>query len=322
MENTFIVQDVPIDVVMHISRMVNISDTNVTKNAIIEGLKSMAGTSYVQRGLTTSEQLGLIQTNADGTFIGSEKFKEDFKKMSVDDFPLIARKALQNYPPFLIYLQNLKSGYPSDQSAEIVAGIFNLNTKTTKTFFKKSGLYVNILTDNSGDVKLNDAQTKDQLYITNLEKSLSDDFAAKNLINTLLSSEAVSFFTSKGVDFNRPAEALVEIKSDPKTSLYKIFEFVESCLYHFGDDVGASVKTANGLSELVDAIRSQKAILKNPTNLGKGLGGMRNMTNHGPDKETGKTWTFTEEAALGTSLLLFRYLRSIYLQYKKGIQEI
>lgn len=302
--------------------MVNISDTNVTKNAIIEGLKSIAGTSYVQRGLTTSEQLGMIESNADGTFSGSEKFRENFKKMDVDDFPIIARKALQNFPPFLIYLQNLKSGYTSDQSTEIVAGLFKLKKSATKNFFKKSGLYVNILTNDSGNIKLNHTQTKDQLYITNLEKSLGDDFAAKNLINTLLSSEAVTFFSSKGIDFNRPAEALVEIKSDPKTSLYKIFEFVESCLYHFGDDIGASVNTANGLSELVDAIRSQKAILKNPTNLGKGLGAMRNMTNHGPDKETGKTWTFTEESALGASLLLFRYLRSIYLQYKKGIQEI
>ena len=322
MENTFVIPDVPIDVILHVSRMVNIADSSIAKNAIIRGLKSIAGTSYVERALKISEQLGMIKQNEDNTFSGSESFKEDFKKMTVDDFPIIARKAFQNYPPFLIYLNNIKSGYSSNQSTEIVAGLFNLNKTTSKKFFKKSGIYCKILTEKAGDVELNEPKTKDLLYVTSLEKSLTDDFAAKNLINRLLSSEAVSFFTQKGVDFNRPAKALVEIKSDPKASLYKIFEFAESCLYHFGKEVGAAVQTANGMSELVDSIRTQKAILKNPTNVGKGLGSLRNMTNHGPDKETGIPWTFTEETTLGSSLLIFRYIRSIYLQNKKQIQEI
>ena len=322
MKKNLTIPEVPIEIALHVSRMINISEESLSKRSIIEGLSEIANKQYLERAIKLSLELGMIETGQEGTVKGTEKFSEDFRKTGINDFPLLGRKALQSFAPFLSYIQNIRSGYSSEQSAIMVAGIFGMRKTAAKKFFKKSGLFCNIIKDEAGKITVIESDSKNIDYVNNLKNSLTNDFEAKNFITSILSPEIVSYFTSHGVDFNRPAEALVEIKKDPKSSLYKIFEFAETCLYQLGDDLGASVKTANGLSELVNAIRSQKGILKNPTNLGVGLGSLRNMTNHGPDKETGKTWKITEETSLGTSLLVLRFIRSAYLQSKQKIQEI
>ena len=321
-KTSFLVQDVPIDVSLHVSKMVNASLTPLTVDSVIKGMQGIAKQTYVRRGLATALQLGMIESVNNKEYKGVEKFKEDFRKIHISDFPIIARKALQDYAPFLSYLENIMMGYSSDQASTITAGVFNLDEKNCMSFFKKSGVYSEILSEKDGNISIASTVSTNPDYVENLKNMLNSDLEAKNLISSLLSSEVVTYFAKKGVDFNRPAKALVEIKKDPKSSLYKLFEFAEMCLYQLGDDLGANVQNANGLSELVNAIRSQKSILKNPTNLGVGLGSLRNMTNHGPDKDTGITWNITEETSLGTSLLVLRYIRSVYLQSKQKIQEM
>lgn len=322
MKYNYAIPEVPIGIVLHVSRMVNVSHDNLSKSSIIEGLSGTANKQYIERAIKLSVELGMIEAMQDGLFKGTEKFSEDFRKTGIDDFPLLCRKALQGYPPFLNYIQNIRSGYTSEQSAIMVAGIFGIGKAAAKKFFKNSGIFCNIIKEEENKITVIESEAKNIDYVNNLKNSLSNDFEAKNFITSIMSPPIVSYFSSKGVDFNRPAEALVEIKKDPKSSLYKIFEFAETCLYQLGDDLGANVQSANGLGELINEIRSQKGILKNPTQLGVGLGSLRNMTNHGPDKETGKTWKITEEASLGASLLILRFLRSVYLQSKQNTQEI
>ena len=57
-----------------------------------------------------------------------------------------------------------------------------------------------------------------------------------SFILTMLSNEVYTFFVTKGVDFSRAARALVEIRKDPKDSMFKIFEMTEACLYEFGKE--------------------------------------------------------------------------------------
>lgn len=323
MNSQYVIPDVPIEICMHVSRMISISPKPLDKNSILKGMDGIAKTSYVDRSLALSQQLGMIDQTSDKKYVGNLSFKEDFSKTTLTDFPIIARKALQNFAPFLLYIENISHGYDHAQSARIVSGIYELMDSTAVKFFKKSGIYCGLLEElDDGFVKLTNNILQDLDYLENLKIALKTDIESKSLISNLLSSDAFLYFSSKGIDFNRPAKALTEIKLDPKASLYKIFEFAELCLYALGMDMGARVQNANGIGELIDSIRSQQKILVNPTNLGKGLGSLRNMSNHGPDKETGKTWTFTEETSFGTSLLILRYLRSIYHYHKNKLQEI
>lgn len=322
MDTNYVIQDVPIEIALHVARIVNISPAPLEKNAIITGMEQIAKKSYTERGINLALQFGMIESSTGNNFQYSPKFKEDFLKVHKDDFSIIARKALQDFPPFLLFIENLRIGYSVKESASMISGIFNMKKGVVEKFFAKSGLFCGMLENKNEEIKLSKPYVGQIDYIKNLKSSLDSDLEAKNFITMLLSKEIVAYFSGKGIDFNRPAKALIEIKSDPKASLSKIFEFAELCLYSFGDDLGANVKSANGISELIDVIRGQNGILTKPTNLGKGLGALRNMTNHGPDKETGKTWNFTEETALGASLIVFRFLRSMYLQHYTKQQEI
>lgn len=318
----FVITDVPIEVVMHVARTINISPFPLSKDSLRKSLEQICGDSYLQRGLTTAEQLNLIKSTPDKKYAGNEEFKEDFKRAHISDFPIIARKALQRYPPFLSYINNIHSGYEADEAAVITAGVFDLKSEISTRFFRSSGLFCGILIQKDKAISLESSSLDDPDYIKKLRDSLRTEFEAQNLISLLLSTEVVDYFSKKSVDFTRPAKALVEISSDPKTSLYKIFEFVESCLFLLGADHGVNVKNAKGLGQIAQEFRTAKVILSNPTSLGVGLGSLRNMTNHGPDTETGKAWNFSAESALGASLLAIRYIRSIFLFCQEKRQEL
>lgn len=318
-EQKYVVKDVNMSAILNISRMIDISPHPLTKTNILKGMVGICGTSHVERGLVMAQQLEFIKQLDDKTYQSTGKFQEDFTKIDVDNFSIIAKKALQSYPPFILFIENLKKKFSIIESAKMIAGIFNLDSKISEKFFLSMATYAKIL---NKEKKLESGSTEKNDYVKNLEKSLNDETQAMSFILTMLSNEAYTFFVNKGVDFTRAAKALVEIKKDPKDSMFKIFEWVESCLYEFGKDAGVNVQKTNGIGQLINELKSGKVILLNPTHVGNGLAGLRNMTDHGVDRDGGKAWRFTEEAVLGISLLAIKYIKSIYVWRIKGVQEI
>ena len=73
---------------------------------------------------------------------------------------------------------------------------------------------------------------------------------------------------------------------------------------------------------MVQELKRKGILLLNPTHIGNGLAGLRNMTDHGIDRDGGSAWNFTEEAVLGTTLLAIKYIKSIYFWKIKGVQVI
>ena len=320
MTEEFLVTDVSLQAIVEIGRIVNISSRPLTKADLIKGLKGICGQSYIDRGLPMAIQLGFIEIQEDKTYKSSGKFQSDFTKISRNDLHILARKGLQSFPPFILFMENIKMGYDVNQSSQLVSGIFDLNSKIAAKFLPSAAIFCGLL---SKENKIIDEDIKHNIdYVENLNKSLKDEFKATSLIISILSNEAYLYFSKKGIDFTRASKALSEIKKDPKDSLFKIFEFVESCLFNFGKEFGANVESTNGVSQLVQELRSKNLLLLNPTHLGTGLGGLRNMTNHGPDKETGKPWDFTYESVLGTALLAISYLKMVYLYQDKKQQEL
>jgi len=320
MDESYSLQNVPIEIVLDIARVINTSPIPLSKDSLEKSLIDI-GKSYKERGIRIALQLNLIKMENED-FIGNDDYKNDFIKIPKEKSEIIARKVLQNFPPFLTYVQYLQIGYDHKKAGNITSGIYEMNSSTASNFLKKSGLYCGILTEQNGKVVLSSTIKPDVEYLQNLTTSLKSEFEATNFIISLLSQEVYNYFSKKGLNFKRASEGLVEIKKDPKTSLYKVFEDMESCIFALGKDIGANVSQTNGLGQLINSLRAQNAILTNPLNLGLGLGAIRNMADHGPDKNTGKPWSFTEEAALGTALLSIRFLRSLYLYHYKHKQEL
>ena len=77
----FSIQGVPIEISLHISKMVNASPTPLTTESIIKGMQDMAKKTYVRQGLAMALQLGMIESADSGKYKGVEKFKENFRKI-------------------------------------------------------------------------------------------------------------------------------------------------------------------------------------------------------------------------------------------------
>lgn len=322
MSQDYSIQQVPMDVILHIGKLVH-SSSSISKENIISGLDGTAGKSYVQRGISLAQQMNVIQINEDNKYKGTIDYKTDFEKITVTNYPVLANKILQNFPPFSKYLDFLIMGYTHSQASNLVSGLYELDNKNSDFFFKKSGLYSKLTEEKDGQIQITQTTSPDLDYITNLKNFLNSEIEAKKLIQQLLGNGAFTYFSNKGIDFNKPAKALVEIKKDPKTSFYHIGEFLELCLYALGDEIGANVRSAHGVGQLVTELRTHnRSISNNQTSIGVGLGSLRNMSNHGPDQDTGNPWNFTEESSFGGALLGIRLLRSVYEFHFNQIQEI
>ena len=55
--------------------------------------------------------------------------------------------------------------------------------------------------------------------------------------------------------------------------------------------------------------------------ISSGIGAIRNMSHHDPDKETGSPWLFTPQGALITSLFVPTTIKSIYNYISENKQE-
>jgi hypothetical protein len=83
------------------------------------------------------------------------------------------------------------------------------------------------------------------------------------------------------------------------------------------------VSKCRGIGALADALsrKTPPLLLKNQLNICLGLAGIRNISSHGVDPETGKEWKVNADAALAAILLTPIIMRSIYLYVSKNMQE-
>ena len=89
-----------------------------------------------------------------------------------------------------------------------------------------------------------------------------------------------------------------------------------------GEEKNVNVSACKGVIELVEALRQKPpVILANQRNVAIGVGGIRNISDHGVDRETGKAWKINADGALASILMIPIVMRSIYMYEKNQYQE-
>jgi hypothetical protein len=154
-------------------------------------------------------------------------------------------------------------------------------------------------------------------------KAMRADLQAKIFLIETMSQQAFAYLTEKGINIEDLSEALVNYEKDSQTSANKACQTFEHFLFKLGEDVGVNVKTCNGIIEYADTIRSARndVILRNQWHVCHGIGGLRNMAHHSPEKETGNEWNFTPQGAIISSLIVPTMIRSLFLYWKEKKQE-
>lgn len=206
-------------------------------------------------------------------------------------------------------------------------GIFRVQSaeKIVESKLRNWGLFTRLINaDESGILSIPEAERGlPSEYIESLMKALRADLQAKIFLIETMSQQAFVYITRKGIGLEDLSDALLGYETNPKTSANKACQTFEYFLYKLGEDVGANVQTLNGIIEYANAIRGfrRDAILNNQLHLCHGIGGLRNMAHHDPDKETGKPWIFTPQGAIISSLVVPTMIRSLYLYWKEKKQE-
>jgi hypothetical protein len=307
---------------MDVAKAIASSPHPLTKEDLVRSFKKSK--VYISNAISQCLQLGLIELQ-NGQYVGSARHRDLIKRSDRSQLYLPLREALQRYPPFLLYIDFITKGYSSKDSANMTRGIFRIQSSEdlVEKAFRTWGLYAQLFyLDSSGVLSIPEAERGlPSEYVENLIKALRAELQASIFIVETMSQQAFVYLTEKKIGIEDLADALINYEKDPKTSANKACQTFEYFLFKFGEDVGANVSTCNGVIEYADAIRGQNEILKNQLHLCHGIGGLRNMAHHDPDKETGKQWRFTPQGAIISSLIVPTMIRSLYLYWKEKKQE-
>jgi hypothetical protein len=322
MSMQFTVSDVSSEFIMDVAKTVASSPHPLKKEDIMRCFKK--SNAYVSNAISQSLQLGLIEIQ-DGLYVGSEKYRDLVKRSDKSQLFLPLRKALQAYPPFLLYVDFVSKGYTSEEASDMTRGIFRIHNpeKIMEKSFRTWGTYAGLFAkDASGELTIPEAEKgMTSEYVESLMKALRAELQASVFLIETMSQQAFVYLTEKGIGIEDLSDALINYENDPKISASKTCQTFEHFLFKIGEDVGADVGRCSGVIEYADAIRGQNQILKNQLHICHGIGGMRNMSHHDPDKETGKPWNFTPQGAIIASLIVPSAIRSIYLYWKEKKQE-
>jgi len=324
MSTEFAVLNVSAEFMMDTAKVVASSPHPLTTEDVIISLQRSK--RYVSDALSQCVQLGLVCIQND-VYVSSDTYRDLIKRSERSQLFLPLREALQRYPPFLLYIDFISKGYSSEESANMTRGIFRIQSaeRTVESKLRNWGLFTQLIdVDNSGVLSIPEAEKGlPSEYIESLIKALRADLQAKIFLIETMSQQAYVYISKKGIGLEDLSDALINYETDSKNSANKACQTFEHFLYKLGEDVGANVKTLNGIMEYANAIRGLKkdVILNNQIHLCHGIGGLRNMTHHDPDKETGKPWIFTPQGAIISSLIVPTMIRSLYLYWKEKKQE-
>ena len=307
---------------MNIAKTISLSESPLDLKRIKMSFPDLSE-GYIIFVVKMAIQLKLIN-GQNSAYRVSENYRNDLNSASVTDLLIIFRKALQSFPPFVLFVSLISKGYSPENSSQILRGVVDISTsdKVIARVFRNWGLKSkivvvknNTLTTSIGDKGLSHE------YIKSLIKALDSEMTAKVFLIDILGNEIFGYLSKIDVDINNLASSLLDYEKDPKQSLKKSTDVLETFIHKYGSDNNIDVKGLTGINALVNRLFEKQLILQNHKNVGNGIGGLRNITGHGVDKDTQDEWEVTKQSALSGILLVPIFIKSLYL-YLKYKQQI
>jgi hypothetical protein len=324
MLSKYAVFEVSAEFLMDIAKEVTSSPHPLDKSILLDSFDK--NHTYTSSAIAQCLQLGLfIERN--GEYLPADKYRDLIKRSDRTQLHLVLRQALQSYQPCLLYLDFLSKGYPSDQSARMTAGIFRIQSpkERVEKMFRNWGLQTGLITsDSSGKLSIPEGEKGlPNEYMESLMKALRADLQAKIFLIETMSPSAYKYLDESDIEIDDLSDALVNYENDPKTSANKATQVFEHFLFKFGEDIGANITKGNGIIEYANIIQAERSsdFLVKHKHLCYGIGGLRLMAHHDPDKETSNPWIFTPQGAIISTLIVPATLRSIYLYWTEKKQE-
>jgi len=319
--NRYIIPDVSAKLIMEVVKILAHSPRALGVNHLMKCLGGKYSSRYISDVLVACCQLKLLRKYND-SYLCNEEDLDIIRTVDRSELYLPFRRKLQQYAPFLLYADFLSKGYSSLEAASRVKGILEVSgsTKKIEKALRNWGLYAGLLTQDATGVKLLIPMEKlSREYVRKLLEALEAELRAKLFTINMLTPELYAYLDDKHIDISPLSAALIEYEERPResaASACQVFEHFLSTLIESGE-----LKNLKGVTEIIDSLRNKRAILSNHVLIGHGVAGLRNITHHKVDKDSGNPWNITRYGALIAILLAINVMRSYFVYIKKGKQE-
>lgn len=318
-DERLVLQDVSVDKVMKMAKLLANTDKPLTKDEIFLGLSSDSA-PMLERSLKSCLDLKIIIKVDQGYKIRPDMVLE-IKNCHVSGLPYLFRKFLQDFPAFLLYVNLLSQGLTQLESAGFLKSLMKIDNseKQIVAILTKWGNTSGALEkDDSGSYKI--PVSKDILprqYLDKLVESLNNEIGVKNFLIDILDRRTFAYLSEQSLDLNNITKALLEHEKSPRDSMINGLSFFEFFLRKITKDLSIDVTTLNGIGQIVAKLeKDEKKIPQSLANIGHGIGGARVISDHGIDKKTSEVWNHTPIASLSSVLFMVIAIKSYYLYLK------
>lgn len=317
-ENTSLVfQDISVEKVMKMAKLIANADNPLTKEEIFLGLSD--STNLLERSLKTCLDLKIVIKSEHAFKIRPDMVSE-IRSCHVSGLPVLFRKFLQDFPPFLLYVNLLNQGLTELESAGFLKTLVKLTNseKQIVIILKKWGSTSGALVkDKEGNYK---TPTSEKIlprqYLDKLVESLNNEIGVKNFLIDILDRRTFVYLSEQGLDLNNITKSLLEHEQDPRGSMFNGLSFFEFFLRKISKELSIDVTTINGISGIISKLEKNGKIPQSLANTGHGIGGARVISDHGIEKKTSEVWKHTPIASLSSVLFMVIIIKSYYLYIK------
>lgn len=308
--------NVPLQLVADVSCYIN---NNSSSN--IEELQRFTNksASYIRSCLAVCKMLNIIDDNGNANQFVKELGKTPNAELKLN----VMRKFVQEYEPFITFIQYQLNDSTLDEAARKVYALYKFEGKDynfLKDLFISWGTTTGVFKSTGNEIEL---EEKIKTYLSasyTLNVNLDDDMAIRIFIGNILSADI--FSTLSSAEIEELVASYKKYRTDPRGAIECAGRAFEDFLRRNFIDVDVSGKS--GIGQVVNALYNHKSVSGDLDNkihskqasIGSAIGDIRNMAGHSLEARTFERWNLTSHSAQMYIELVLSTIRSMYIYAK------
>ena len=266
---------------------------------------------HAKRVLDTAVKLGLLLKTESKYLINPDT--ESIISTTEPDSHLVFGQYLAKFPPFTLFVTLLaRSG--SKVSARKVSAVCNLGLSASRiqSVFVSWGLLSGLLKRTNGREvgPVHRTEIIDSAVMKEIQEAVLSEANAHAYLANRIGTDSCLRIQQRDLQFI--VSAIQKSTNKPRDAVRDFGTAFEDILRDLCDGEGINTSNLNGIGGLANKLLTNKSIHTKHYQICQGLNALRIAAVHGKDKETGKLWSITPNAALETVLLGISIIHSIH----------
>lgn len=286
----------------------------------IQDLRSFTDKSepYIRSCLTICKLLKII--NEDGELA---PFVNELGKTPSNELKYkVIRKFIQEYEPFITFIQYHLNGSTLDDAARKVYVLYKFQGKDylfLKGLFITWGETVGIFVNTEDKIILAETIRSEIVNIQTNDIDLDEDMAIRMYISDSLGADVFSDMSS--IEIDELVDALKKYSHDARAAIECTGRAFEDFLRRTSSFLNIDVTRKSGIGQVINTLYNNKDSSGNMDNkihskqyaIGAAIGDIRNMAGHSLESRTMERWDLTSRTAKNYIKLVLATIRSIYI---------